>query len=229
MIKVIPEETYWEKANRTRMGIYITNTEMHFIFNSQSLREYGLAVDVGAGAGRFSLPLAKSMCVVAIDLDMYALKRLKFKNRNINVILADARFMPLKQGVANNVIMIELLDYVAELKTVIFECSRVLKNYGSVIFSFGNKSSIKGKMKDIIGKPYLHSYKEVLNALKNTELKIIKKEGFSWLPFDRVSNNPSVPLFAKMEKYSRLGKLIRFSPWIMIQAIKVATACADAE
>ncbi|MEM3596557.1 MAG: class I SAM-dependent methyltransferase [Candidatus Bathyarchaeia archaeon] len=216
------EETYWEKKNRTRMGIYITNVEMQFIFDSKSLKKGGLAVDVGAGAGRFSLPAAEIMNVAAVDLDLHALKRLKFKNRDVEVILADARFMPLKNGVTDDVIMIELLDCVAESEAIISECSRILKDNGAIFLSFGNKSSIKGKIKKLVGKPYLHSYKEILGILKSKKFKIVKKMGFNWVPFGRVSDNPLVPLFAKGERIFGLRKLVRFSPWVIIHAIKTA-------
>jgi ubiquinone/menaquinone biosynthesis C-methylase UbiE len=214
------EETYWEKKNRTKMGIYITNIETQFIFDSKSLKEEGLAVDVGSGAGRFSLLLARFMSVVAVDLDLHALKRLKFKNKNVNVILADARFMPLKHGVVDNILMIELLDCVKESELIMSECSRILKNDGAIFLSFGNKSSIKGKIKSLVGKPYLHSYKEILSILKAKKFKIVRKMGFNWLPFDRISDNSLVSLFAKGERIFGLRKLVRFSPWVIIQAIK---------
>ncbi|MEM2118484.1 MAG: class I SAM-dependent methyltransferase [Candidatus Bathyarchaeia archaeon] len=216
------EETYWEKANRSKMGVYITNVEMQFIFNSKCLREGGLAVDVGAGAGRFSIPAAEIMNVVALDLDLHALKRLKFKNRNVEVIVADARFMPLKNGVADNVIMIELLDCVVESEAIISECSSVLKDDGVIFLSFGNKSSIKGKIKSFVGKPYLHSYKEILGILKSKKFKVVRRMGFNWLPFGRVSDSTLVSLFAKGERILGLRKLVRFSPWVIIQAVKTA-------
>jgi len=71
-----PKETYWEHVNKyTKMGVYLTSVETQFIFASHSLKTAGLVVDVGANAGRFSLPAADIMRVVAIDLDLYALKR----------------------------------------------------------------------------------------------------------------------------------------------------------
>jgi ubiquinone/menaquinone biosynthesis C-methylase UbiE len=216
------EETYWEKKNRTtKMGIYITNIEMKFIFDSNNLKEGGLVVDVGANAGRFSLPAAEIMTVVAIDLDLNALKRLRFRNNNINIIVADARFIPLKNSVADNVIMIELLDCIMASDAPISECSRILKDKGVIFLSFGNKSSIKGKMKSFFGKPYFHSYKEILGVLQIEKFKIIRKLGFNWLPFNRVSNNSLVPLFALFERIFGLHKFARFSPWVIIQAVKV--------
>lgn len=215
------EETYWEKMNRTTtMGIYITNTEMKFIFDSKNLQTGGLLVDVGANAGRFSIPAAEFMHVIAIDLDLYALKRLRLKSNAVDVILADARFIPLKNGVADNVIMIELLDCVADSKITITECARVLKVDGVIFLSFGNKTSLKGKFKSFLGKPYLHSFKEISSILKAEKLKITKKLGFNWLPFDRISDNPLVPLFATFERILRLRRFVRFSPWVIIQATK---------
>ena len=81
-----PEETYWERVNKsTKMGVYLTRVETQFIFASLGLKADGLVVDVGANAGRFSLPAAEIMRVVAIDLDLYALKRLRLKTQDVAV------------------------------------------------------------------------------------------------------------------------------------------------
>jgi predicted RNA methylase len=51
-----------------------------------------LVGDIGAEAGKFSLLAAeKNVDVVALDIDLPGLKRLRFKNKLVNVVLADAR------------------------------------------------------------------------------------------------------------------------------------------
>ncbi|MEJ5326844.1 MAG: class I SAM-dependent methyltransferase [Candidatus Bathyarchaeia archaeon] len=218
-----PEETYWERVNKsTKMGVYLTRVETQFIFASLGLKADGLVVDVGANAGRFSLPAAEIMRVVAIDLDLYALKRLRLKTQDVAVVLADARFIPLKNSVADNVIMIELLDYVENSEAPISECARILKDAGAIFLSFGNKSSLKGRIKGFSGKSYRYSYQDILRVLKAEKFKIVEKMGFNWLPFGRDSNNPAIYLFAKGERILGLRKLARFSPWVIIQAVKVA-------
>ncbi|MCX8151378.1 MAG: class I SAM-dependent methyltransferase [Candidatus Bathyarchaeota archaeon] len=205
----------------TTMGTYITDLEMHFIFSSNHLKAGGLVVDVGANAGRFSIPAAEVARVVAIDLDLHALKRLRLQNQDVDVVVADARFIPIRDYVADNVVMIELLDCVIGSEEPISECSRVLKKDGVFFLSFGNKSSLKGKLKSFLGKPYLHSYKEILAVLKAEKFKSVRKLGFNWLPFDRISNSPLVPLLAKGERFLGLRRIVRFSPWVIIQAVKV--------
>ncbi|MCW4008657.1 MAG: class I SAM-dependent methyltransferase [Candidatus Bathyarchaeota archaeon] len=121
---------------------------------------------MGANAGRFSLPAAEIMHVVAMDLDLYALKRLRLKNQDVDVIVADARFIPLKNGVADDVIIIELLDYIENSAEAIAECARVLKVGGVIFLSFGNKSSLKGTLKSFLGKTYSFSYGEILCVMK---------------------------------------------------------------
>lgn len=218
-----PGETYWEHVNKsTKMGVYLTKVETRFIFDSRGLKAGGLVVDVGANAGRFSLPAAEIMHVIAMDLDLYALKRLRLKNRGVNVVLADARSIPLKNGVADNVIMIELLDYVENSEAPITECARILKDDGVIFLSFGNKSSLKGKIKGFFGKSYRYSYQDILRVLKAEKFTIVKKMGFNWLPFGRDSNNPAISLLVKGERILGLRKLARFSPWVIIQAVKVA-------
>ncbi|MEM2130058.1 MAG: class I SAM-dependent methyltransferase [Candidatus Bathyarchaeia archaeon] len=217
------EETYWEHINRaTKMGVYLTSVEMQFIFGSQGLKADGLLVDIGANAGRFSLPAAEIMHVVAMDLDLYALRRLRLKNQDVDVIVADARFIPLKNGVAGDVIIVELLDYVENSAAAIAECARILKDGGVIFLSFGNKSSLKGKIKGFFGKTYSFSYGEISRVMKAEKFRVTKKLGFNWLPFGRNSNNPAISLFAKCEKILGLRKLVRFSPWVIIQAIKVS-------
>ena len=81
------------------MGKYLTNLETDFISKSINLAQENITVmDVGAEAGRFSLLAANSKAtVVSLDVDSYSLKRLKLKTKQVNVIQADARKLPLKR------------------------------------------------------------------------------------------------------------------------------------
>ena len=140
------------------------------------------------------------------------------KNQDVNIVLADARFIPLKNSVADNVIMIELLDYVENSKAPISECARILKDDGVIFLSFGNRSSLKGRIKGLSGKSYRYSYQDILRVLKAEKFEIARTMGFNWLPFGRDSNNPVISFLAKGERILGLRKLARFSPWVIIQA-----------
>jgi hypothetical protein len=73
--------------------------------------------------------------------------------------------------------MIEVLDYINELQAAFNECNRALKSSAPSFLSFGNKSSIKSKIKQRRGQAYRHSYRNVIKCLNNSELEIKKKTG----------------------------------------------------
>jgi len=217
-------ETHWEKAAKTRMGKYLTKIETDFISKSVDLSKENIAVmDVGAEAGRFSLlPETSNATVVSVDLDSYALRRLKSKTNQVNVIQADARNLPLKEELFDIVFMIEVLDYIPNIEAAFAETKRTLKPNASYVLSFGNKSSLKAKIKAMQGKPYRHSYKKVMQDLSKAGLVIKSKKGYSWLLFGRTSQSPLVPIFATFEKYLGLRRVVRFSPWVIIHVSKPA-------
>ncbi|HLN45770.1 MAG TPA: class I SAM-dependent methyltransferase [Candidatus Sulfotelmatobacter sp.] len=215
-------ETHWEIAAKTRMGKYLTNLETDFISKSINLNQGNITVmDVGAEAGRFSILAANSKAtVVSIDVNSYALKRLKLKNKKVNTIQADARHLPLMDNMFDVVFMIEVLDYIPELDQALNECKRTLKPRASCILSFGNKSSLKAKLKAMHGKSYCHSYKQAVQCLFDSGFRIKRKRGYSWLPFGRTSQSNLVTALAWGERIFGLRKVVRFSPWVIIHVTK---------
>jgi len=215
-------ETHWEMAAKTKMGKYLTRLETDFISKSIDLSPDNLSVmDVGAEAGRFSLlPQNSKAQVVSIDINAYALRRLKQKSRHVNIILADARNLPLKDGVFDVVFMIEVLDYIPELGQALGECVRTLKPDASAVLSFGNKSSIKARLKAMQGKSYRHSYGEMLRCVSKTEFTIKRKVGYSWVPLGRTSQNSLVPALTALEKIFGLRRIVRYSPWVIMHVTR---------
>jgi ubiquinone/menaquinone biosynthesis C-methylase UbiE len=217
----LSEETHWEKAAKTRMGKYLTRMETNFVFKSIDQSRTHTIMDVGAEAGRFSLLAANSPAtVVGIDLDSYSLKRLKLKNHPVHVIQADARKVPLKDEVFDAIIMIEVLDYIVELDKALAECYRTLKANAPLLLSFGNKSSLKSKLREFRGRSYTHSYKQVMLYLSQTGFLVTRKMGYNWLPFGRTSENPLVSFLAGVEKVFALTRIPSLSPWVLVHAVK---------
>ena len=204
------------------MGKYLTDLETEFISKSIDLYRDNLTVmDVGAEAGRFSLFAANTKAyVVSVDVDSYALKRLHLKNRSVNVIQADARHLPLKDSVFDVVFMVEVLDYIPELDQALGDCKRTLMPDSSCVLSFGNKSSLKAKLKSMQGKSYRHSYEEVVMCLSKTGFAVKNKLGYSWLPFGRTSQSSLVGFLAGVEKIFGLRRFVRYSPWVIIHVTK---------
>jgi len=204
------------------MGNYLTQVETDFISEAFNLNQDNLTImDVGAEAGRFSLLMRNGKAtVLSIDIDSSSLKRLKRKNRDVHIIQADARKLPIKNEVFDTIFMIEVLDYIQELNQVFDECKRALKQKAPCFLSFGNKSSIKSKIKEMHGNAYRHSYKKVMTCLAKSGLVVEKKRGFSWMFFGRTSQNTLVPLSANVEKFLGLRRIPRFSPWVIVHVTK---------
>ena len=220
----LSEETHWEKAAKTRMGKYLTRIETGFILKSIDTEKTSLIIDVGAEAGRFSLlSLTTNISVIGIDIDSYSLRRLKQKNKEVVVIQADARKTPFRNSSFDAVFMIEVLDYIPQLEEPLGESFRILKKDAPFVLSFGNQSSLKAKLRGLRGKSYMHSYGNVMKCLLKTGFQTSRKLGYSWLPFGRMSESKLVPFFAGAEKLLRLGRMPRFSPWIILCATKKST------
>jgi ubiquinone/menaquinone biosynthesis C-methylase UbiE len=215
------EETHWEQAAKTRLGKYLTRLETGFISRAVDSAKTGMIIDVGAEAGRFSLLTAnRKIMVAAIDIDAYSLRRLKQKNRDVVVIQADARNMPFKDASFDGLFMIEVLDYIPQLEDALGECKRVLKQEAPFVFSFGNQSSLKAKLRGLQGKVYMHSYEKVMQCLAKTGFNVRAKLGYNWLPFGRTSQSLLVPFLAGLEKVSLLRRAPSLSPWVMVHATK---------
>ena len=221
MGKNFSEETDWEKAAKTRMGKYLTRIETDFIFESIPLSETCTILDVGAEAGRFSLLASDNNAnVIGLDLDSSSLKRLKLKTKNVNVVQGDARRLPLRDGAFDAVFMIEVLDYITELEETLTECNRTLKSNAILIFSFGNKSSLKSQLRELHGKSYRHSYNKVMQSLTKTGFSVVRRLGYNWLPFGRTAENRLIPFLAMLEKLFTLRRIPSLSPWVMLHATK---------
>ena len=194
--------------------------ETQFIQNAIDLSSVNAVMDVGAEAGRFSQFPKENTTVISLDIDSYGLKRLKQKAKHINTVQADARKIPLKNETLDAILMIEVLDYIPELHEALAECYRTLKPGASIIVSFGNKSSLKAKLRETRGKSYTHSYQNVMRSLLETGFKVKKRMGYNWHPFGRTSENLLIPLLTMAERLFALRKIPRYSPWVIIHAEK---------
>ena len=219
--KSFSEETHWEKAAKTRMGKYLTQIETDFIFKSITPSQTCTIMDVGTEAGRFSsLATDKNAAVIGIDIDSYGLKRLKLKTKNVDVIQADARKIPMKDRTFDAIFMIEVLDYIHDLDGTFAECHRTLKSNSTLIVSFGNKRSLKSQLRKLHGKSYRHSYDRVMQSLSKTGFSVIRKTGYSWLPFGRTSESRFIPFLSMLERIFAFRRIPSLSPWVIVHSVK---------
>jgi ubiquinone/menaquinone biosynthesis C-methylase UbiE len=219
--KSFSEETHWEKAAKTRMGKYLTQIETDFIFKSITPSQTCTIMDVGTEAGRFSsIASDKNATVIGIDLDSYGLRRLKLRTKKVGVIQADARKLPMKDHTFDAIFMIEVLDYIPDLDETFAECHRTLKSNSTLIVSFGNKRSLKSQLRKLHGKSYMHSYNRVMQSLSKTGFSVVRKMGYSWLPFGRTSESRFIPFLAMLEKIFALRRIPSLSPWVIVHSVK---------
>jgi ubiquinone/menaquinone biosynthesis C-methylase UbiE len=219
--KSFSEETHWEKAAKTRMGKYLTRIETDFISKSITPSQTCTIMDVGTEAGRFSsLAADKNAAVIGIDIDSYGLKRLKLKTKNVDVIQADARKIPMKDRTFDAIFMIEVLDYIHDLDGTFAECHRTLKSNATLIVSFGNKRSLKSQLRKLHGKSYRHSYDKVMRSLSKTGFSVVRKTGYSWLPFGRTSESRFIPFLSMLERIFALRRIPSLSPWVIVHSMK---------
>jgi len=219
--KSFSEETHWEKAAKTRMGKYLTQIESDFIFRSIKPSQTCTIMDVGTEAGRFSsIASDKNAAVIGIDIDSYGLKRLKLKTKNVEIIQADARKIPMRDCAFDAIFMIEVLDYIYDLDETFAECHRTLKSNSTFIVSFGNKRSLKSQIRKLLGKSYKHSYNRVMQSLSKTGFSVVRKTGYSWLPFGRTSESRFIPFLSILERIFALRRIPSLSPWVIVHSVK---------
>ncbi len=136
----------------------------------------GKGLEIGVGTGKFAVPLgikvgiepAKAMAVIA-------------RERGIEVHEAVAENLPFENGAFDFVLMVTVLCFLHNPKTVIEEIARVLKPEGSLIIGMIDGESFLGKIyeskkaKSLFYKDaQFYSVPEVIDMLKRTGFIHIK-------------------------------------------------------
>jgi 2-polyprenyl-3-methyl-5-hydroxy-6-metoxy-1,4-benzoquinol methylase len=104
-------------------------------------------LDVGAGAGRFAVPIAKlggEVCSIDLSRDMLlrARERSYVERVNADLCLADAEHLPFPGGVFDGVICLEVIMHVPNPAKAVHEMARVAKKGGLVLVSMTNNLSL---------------------------------------------------------------------------------------
>jgi len=226
-------ETYrhsWpvDRYNANRMGLYLTNAEGQFIENAFGRYGFpGNLLDIGAGSGRFAVPLyRKGIRVIALDNNLLPLQRLCKKESEIDSIVADAsHHLPFKDATFDCLLCIELPIIEAPTRhSFLKECHRILNHKGLLLFTGANKTSYKGFIKNKIRKNdkwrYFSSYRQTVRELYEVGLRLKSAKGFNWVPGSRGTDNKFVAFFAYLEKTLNLHKLPILSPWVLFTVEK---------
>lgn len=94
-----------------------------------------VVVDVGCGDGVFSAATFDGIQMIGIDVSKRELSKAKKKAVYHSVILAEARFLPIKSDSLNTVISISVLEHIPKLDDVLKELYRILCKSGVLFFT----------------------------------------------------------------------------------------------
>jgi len=222
-------EYYWDIANTTEMGRYLTRQEMSFLRslfqNSTSIES---CLDVGCGSGRFTLPVhalyTQWKRVIGLDIDLLPLTKLKKKGEaEISIILGDATCLLFKDSSFDCIIAMEIVDYFPNMDTFLQECYRVLNEHGYLCFTFSNRNSWKRYLHRLLSQYrtfYRLSLADIKAVLEKRGFKLEAARGLNWQPFGRTSNNKLIRVAERLETLLHLYSLPSLSPGVLITARK---------
>lgn len=209
----------------TRGGKYKTDLERKFIEkclnNMKSLR----ILDIGGGSGRFAVTLSNNHFVTVIDPNKEALDLLRSRDKEQKIKLICDRFENIDLSTKFDVvILIEVMNYFDNIKSILEKISLLLNKNGFVLFTDLNKTSIKFLFRKFMkhtNYPGVASYGDYKKIISKTGYKMINVEGYNWIPLRVNSNSKLVNFFAVMEKILNLQKITRFSPELMFWIQKI--------
>jgi SAM-dependent methyltransferase len=225
------EAFYWDLANTTAMGEYLTRTEGKFIARELRAQPWiRTIVDIGGGSGRFSVPLKSAgfdPCV--FDVNPVPLAALGRRQPAVPAVLMSTRVQewPLASDRADCLLCIEVP--VVDDDAFLQQCHRVLRAGGLLIFTMLNRESYKGVAKAVVhrgrqteyhGETYQHSLRGMRRRLRQSGFSVLRQQGFQWVPAERAANGKIVPLGAGLERLLGLHRLAAISPWVIIAAQK---------
>lgn len=146
-------------------------------------------LDVGAGTGRLSLPLAnRGAQVMALDVSPKMLELVKKKNSKITTVVGDAESLPFADGSFDIVTAAFLIVHLKDPIRFFDEVYRVLKDGGKFLVTNINQKDppkVKTKSGEIIIESYYHrpeKIREILESLAfNIEEEVFVKEKDLWV------------------------------------------------
>jgi glycogen(starch) synthase len=103
------------------------------------LPERSRVVDVGAGPGRLTAPLARRHAVTACDVSAEMLEEARRRSPpGVEFVQADARALPFEDGAFDALVALDLLAHLPDLPAALAEFSRIVRAGGMLLFDTSN-------------------------------------------------------------------------------------------
>jgi ubiquinone/menaquinone biosynthesis C-methylase UbiE len=168
-----------------RLHVYEERTGKYLSYFKRYVGNAKVIVDVGCGAGAFSKALARQeRLVIAIDVEKRLLREIE--NPYIEKVCADAHRLPLRDGSADCVLCLSLLEHLKSPEKCVEELYRVLKYGGTAIIQLPNlqypfephtkwpllclmPKRLQSRILEMIGYPYINMEVTIKNALSTLQ------------------------------------------------------------
>ena len=214
-----------KKAYNNSVGHYKFRRQFKFIVENGE-NHYNRILDIAGGSGRLAVPLRKySEEITVLDLNPYALKLLRERDKNIKIINADFANEVINETFSL-ILCIEAIGNFDDWEVFFNKVAKLLENDGRFLFLYTNPNSWRFFLRKLKHwRKGFHPYKEMklsdLKVLLNKcNFEIEKMEGMNWIPLSLSSNSILVPVFEFIENKFHLKNWISQSPWIMISVKK---------
>lgn len=115
----------------------VYKSELHAV---KKLIGKGIGLEIGAGTGRFGVPLGVKYGVEPA----YNMAKVAYK-RGMKICIAKGENLPFKNSTFDFVLIIVTVCFVKQPESLIKEAKRVLKDDGKIIIGFIDKESFLGK------------------------------------------------------------------------------------
>ncbi len=168
---------------RGSKNLYIDTLQKLAVQKALGKEKARFIIDLGCGSGRFSDLLARRcefLLGVEITKDMLLLAKEECRCANIGFVLFDGLNLPIKEGEADVVISVNVLQYLtddSELRKVLSGVRKSLKSKGKFICIEQVTGNKKRWQRDF--KTYLHFFEQ--NGFQKVADYPIRKGHFLWL------------------------------------------------
>lgn len=149
-------------------------------------------LDAGCGTGVYSFYFSNfAKDIQAIDISKDKIDYLKRENflKNINFSRQDLCNLPFEKESFDFIVCSDVLEHIKEDEKAISELSRVLKKNGTILitvpyYSKNNEKTYKIYDHERAG----YNLKILQSKIKDTSLGIVKNNGYSYSPSNKISN-----------------------------------------
>lgn len=132
-----------------------------------------IALDVGCGPGP-CWPFLKGMQIIGLDIRIGALVKERAKQNNVDLIIADAQHLPIKEKEVSLLTCEEVLEHLPNPYLALQEVSRVMKDKGILLVDV---PALIDKVRDPALAPFVMLIERIMEKMRGqTKSKGLKEE-----------------------------------------------------